>query len=157
MNLVKMLRLLQWINEYISLKYCVYDSYWNKWVINKSYISDLAKFNNIIGRMELYVTDKKDKENAVYMLEWFKKEMDARDYIYDDFIEWAEEQENNLKTDVDAEQLKNNYRELKRIFHPYKGGNNEKFDYMMQWYNFRTQYGFDKDADRWADSGCATQ
>jgi hypothetical protein len=99
MNLVKMLRLLQWINEYISLKYCVYDSYWNKWVINKSYISDLAKFNNIIGRMELYVTDKKDKENAVYMLEWFKKEMDARDYIYDDFIEWAEEQENNLKTE----------------------------------------------------------
>ena len=87
MNLVKMLRLLQWINEYISLKYCVYDSYWNKWVINKSYISDLAKFNNIIGRMELYVTDKKDKENAVYMLEWFKKEMDARDYIYDDFID----------------------------------------------------------------------
>ena len=49
--------------------------------------------------MELYVTDKKDKENAVYMLEWFKKEMDARDYIYDDFIEWAEEQENNLKTE----------------------------------------------------------
>ena len=42
--------------------------------------------------MELYVTDKKDKENAVYMLEWFKKEMDARDYIYDDFIEWAASQ-----------------------------------------------------------------
>jgi hypothetical protein len=27
------------------------------------------------------------------MVEWFKKEMEARDFIYEDFIEWAEEQE----------------------------------------------------------------
>jgi hypothetical protein len=49
------------------------------------------KLNNIIGRLELYVNDKKDKESAVYMVEWFKKEMDARDFDYDDFMEWAED------------------------------------------------------------------
>lgn len=94
-----MLRLFYWINEYISVKYANYDSYWNEWVIKKKYINDLAKFNNIIGRLELYVTDKKDKENAVYMVEWLKKEMDERDYMYDDFIEWAEEQETLQKTE----------------------------------------------------------
>jgi hypothetical protein len=25
------------------------------------------------------------------MVEWFKREMDARDFDYDNFIEWAEE------------------------------------------------------------------
>jgi hypothetical protein len=40
------------------------------------------KLNNIIGRLELYVNDKKDKESAVYMVEWFKREMDARDFDY---------------------------------------------------------------------------
>lgn len=93
MNLVKTLRLFYWINEYIELKYSNYDSHLNHSVIKSTYINDLAKFNNIIGRLEVYIRDKKDKENGVYMIEWFKRELDSRDYMYDDFIEWAEEQE----------------------------------------------------------------
>lgn len=90
MNLKKTLRLFYWINEYILLEFSNYDSKWNEIVLKKCYVSDLAKLNNIIGRLELYINDKKDKENAVYMIEWFKKEMEARDFIYDDFIAWAE-------------------------------------------------------------------
>jgi hypothetical protein len=95
MNLTKQLRLFYWINDYILLKFSNYNDECNDWVLKKSFISDIAKFNNILGRLELYINDKKDKENAVYMVEWFKKEMDERDYMYDDFLEWAEEQENN--------------------------------------------------------------
>lgn len=93
MNLTKTLHLLYWINDYIILKFSNYDNVWNEIVVKKKYVSDLAKLNNIIGRLELYIVDKKDKENAVYMVEWFKKEMEARDFIYEDFIEWAEEQQ----------------------------------------------------------------
>jgi hypothetical protein len=93
MNLTKMLRLFYWINDYIILKFSNYDRTWNEIVLKQKYVSDLAKLNNIIGRLELYIVDKKDKENAVYMVEWFKKEMEARDFIYEDFIEWAEEQQ----------------------------------------------------------------
>jgi|TARA_B110000503_G_C7148474_1_gene414032 hypothetical protein len=93
MNLTKKLHLLYWINQYIIYKFSNYDNVWNEIVLKKNYVSDIAKFNNIIGRLELYIVDRKDKENAVYMVEWFKKEMDARDYNYDDFIEWAEEQQ----------------------------------------------------------------
>lgn len=82
-----------WVNQYIIFKFSNYDNVWNEIVLKKNYVSDIAKFNNIIGRLELYIVDRKDKENAVYMVEWFKKEMDARDYNYDDFIEWAEEQQ----------------------------------------------------------------
>ena len=81
------------VNQYIIFKFSNYDNVWNEIVLKKNYVSDIAKFNNIIGRLELYIVDRKDKENAVYMVEWFKKEMDARDYNYDDFIEWAEEQQ----------------------------------------------------------------
>lgn len=98
MNLVKTLRLFYWINEYIALKYSNYDTHLNHSVIKSTYINDLAKFNNIIGRLEVYIRDKKDKENGVYMIEWFKREMDSRDFMYDDFIEWAEEQE-KINTD----------------------------------------------------------
>jgi hypothetical protein len=93
MNLTKTLQLYYWINDYIIHQFSNFDSVWNEIVLKKKYVSDLSKLNNIIGRLELYVMDKKDKENAVYMVEWFKKEMESRDFIYEDFIEWAEEQE----------------------------------------------------------------
>jgi len=92
MNLTKTLHLFYWINKYIVFKFSNYDNVWNEIVLKEKYVSDIAKFNNIIGRLELYIVDRKDKENAVYMVEWFKREMDARDYTYEDFIEWAEEQ-----------------------------------------------------------------
>lgn len=95
MNLPKMLRLFYWINEYILTHYSYHDSQKLQWVLKRDYVLDLMKFNNIIGRFELYLNDKKDKENCVYMVEWFKREMDNRDFDYDEFIEWAEEQENN--------------------------------------------------------------
>ena len=47
--------------------------------------------------MELYVNEKKDKENGVYMVEWFKKEMYDTDWDYYDFMEWAEEFSKTLK------------------------------------------------------------
>ena len=93
MNLTKTLHLFYWINKYIVFKFSNYDNVWNEIVLKEKYVSDIAKFNNIIGRLELYISDRKDKENAVYMVEWFKREMDARDYTYEDFIEWAEEQQ----------------------------------------------------------------
>ena len=95
MNLVKMLRLFSMINDYVLLKYSDFDSSRNKIILDREYVIDLMKLNNIIGRMELYVNDKKDKENGVYMVEWFKKEMYATDWDYDSFIEWAEEYSNN--------------------------------------------------------------
>lgn len=95
MNLVKMLRLFTFINEYVLLNFSEFDSTRNKIVLDRNYVVDLMKLNNIIGRLELYVNDKKDKESAVYMVEWFKREMDARDFNYDNFIEWAEEQITN--------------------------------------------------------------
>jgi len=95
MNLVKMLRLFSMINDYVLLKYSDFDSSRNKIILDREYVIDLMKLNNIIGRMELYVNDKKDKESGVYMVEWFKKEMYATDWDYDSFIEWAEEYSNN--------------------------------------------------------------
>ena len=91
MNLVKTLRLFYFINDYVLLKYSNIDSTRNKIVLDRNYVTDLMKLNNIIGRLELYLNDKKDKESAVYMVEWFKREMDARDFSYDDFMEWAED------------------------------------------------------------------
>ena len=90
-----MLRLFTFINEYVLLNFSEFDSTRNKIVLDRNYVVDLMKLNNIIGRLELYVNDKKDKESAVYMVEWFKREMDARDFNYDNFIEWAEEQITN--------------------------------------------------------------
>jgi hypothetical protein len=83
------------INDYVLLKYSDFDSSRNKIILDREYVIDLMKLNNIIGRMELYVNDKKDKESGVYMVEWFKKEMYATDWDYDSFIEWAEEYSNN--------------------------------------------------------------
>jgi hypothetical protein len=91
MNLVKTLRLFYYINDYVLLKFSNIDSLRNKIILDRNYVVDLMKLNNIIGRLELYINDKKDKESAVYMVEWFKREMDIRDFDYEDFMEWAEE------------------------------------------------------------------
>jgi len=91
MNLVKTLRLFCYINDYVLLKYSNIDSTRNKIVLDRNYVTDLMKLNNIIGRLELYLNDKKDKESAVYMIEWFKREMYARYFDYDGFMEWAED------------------------------------------------------------------
>lgn len=90
-----MLRLFYWINEYVLLHFSYHDSEFKEIVLKRDYVLDLMKFNNIIGRFELYLNDKKDKENCVYMVYWFKREMESRFYDYEEFIEWAEEQERN--------------------------------------------------------------
>jgi uncharacterized protein YsxB (DUF464 family) len=95
MNLNKTLRLFTWINEYVMLHHSSYFSESNNIYLKQDYVLDLMKLNNIIGRFELYLKDKKDKENCVYMVEWFKREMNNCHFDYDDFIEWAEEQESN--------------------------------------------------------------
>lgn len=93
MNLKKTLRLFYWINEYVLLHFSYIDGTKNNIVLTSEYILDLVKLNNIIGRFELYLNDKKDKENCVYMVEWFKREMEKRDLDYNEFMTWAEEQE----------------------------------------------------------------
>lgn len=93
MNLKKTLRLFYWVNEYVILHFSYIDSTKNNIVLKREYILDLCKLNNIIGRFELYLNDKKDKENCIYMVEWFKREMNNRDFDYDEFMTWAEEQE----------------------------------------------------------------
>jgi hypothetical protein len=47
---------------------------------------------------------------------------------------------------VDTDNLKKNYRDLQVKLHPDKGGNAEEFKYMMKWYRFREEYGFNRDA-----------
>lgn len=91
MNLVKILQLYHCINDYFLLKYSSFDNTMNKIVLRRDYVIDLMKFNRIIGKMEIYVNEKKDKENGIYMIEWFKKEMYETNLDYDDFMEWAEE------------------------------------------------------------------
>ena len=91
MNLIKILQLYHCINDYFLLKYSSFDNTKNKIVLERDYVIDLMKFNRIIGKMEIYVNEKKDKENGIYMVEWFKKEMYESDFDYDDFMECAEE------------------------------------------------------------------
>jgi SpoVK/Ycf46/Vps4 family AAA+-type ATPase len=47
---------------------------------------------------------------------------------------------------VDTDNLKKNYRDLQVKLHPDKGGNAEEFKYMMEWFRFRENYGFNRDA-----------
>ena len=99
MNLKKLLRLFHFINDYVLLKYSNTDSERMVIVLDRNRVINLMKLNNIIGRMEIYVNEKKDKESGVYMVEWFKKEMYATDWDYDDFILWAEEYSKNQIND----------------------------------------------------------
>lgn len=94
-----MLRLFHLINDYVLLKFSNIDTNRNKIILDRDYVLDLMKLNNIIGRMDIYINDKKDKESGVYMVEWFKREMYARDWDYEDFIQWAEEYATNQMTE----------------------------------------------------------
>ena len=95
MNLKKILRLFHLINDYVLLKYSDIDTSRNVIYLDRNRVINLMKLNNIIGRMEIYINDKEDKESGIYMIEWFKKEMYLVDWDYDDFIKWAEEYSNN--------------------------------------------------------------
>jgi len=95
MNLNRTLHLFYWINEYVILHHSTYFSEFNNSFLRNDYVLDLMKLNNIIGRFELYLKEKKDKENCVYMIEWFKREMNNCNFDYDEFMEWAEDKENN--------------------------------------------------------------
>jgi hypothetical protein len=99
MNLKKMLRLFHLINDYVLLKYSDIDTARNIIFLDRNRVVNLMKLNNIIGRMEIYVNEREDKENSIYMVEWFKKEMYLVDWDYDDFIKWAEEYSINQMND----------------------------------------------------------
>lgn len=99
MNLNHTLRLFHWVNEYVLLKYSDYNDF-HKIVLKREYVLDLVRLNKIIAKLEFYVKDVKDKENAVYMVLLFEREMNDTDFLYyDDFMDWAREKESEEPKD----------------------------------------------------------
>jgi hypothetical protein len=99
MNLNHTLRLFYWVNEYVLLKYSHYNDRHNI-VLKREYVLDLVRLNKIIAKLEFYVKDVKDKENAVYMVLLFEREMNDTDFLfYDDFMDWAREKESEEPKD----------------------------------------------------------
>lgn len=93
MNLSHTLRLFNWVNEYVLLKYSSYNELDNI-VLKREYVLDLVRLNKIIAKLEFYIKDVKDKENAVYMVLLFEREMNNTAFLdYDDFMDWARERE----------------------------------------------------------------
>ena len=50
-------------------------------------------YTNILGRLEVYLLDKKDLENAHYLIKWWEKEFDERDYSLNAFKSWLNDYE----------------------------------------------------------------
>ena len=60
--------------------------------LTKDYVSDIVKLSNILGRLEVYLLDKKDLENAHYICKWFEKEFED-EYSMEDFKDWLNDNE----------------------------------------------------------------
>ena len=73
-------------DEYIWANYS-YTNKNEKSSLTKDYVSDIVKLSNILGRLEVYLLDKKDLENAHYICKWFEKEFED-EYSMEDFQEW---------------------------------------------------------------------
>jgi len=73
-------------DEYIWANY----SYINKnekSSLTKEYINDIVKLSNILGRLEVYLLDKKDIQTADLICKWFEKEFED-EYSMEDFKDW---------------------------------------------------------------------
>jgi hypothetical protein len=73
-------------DQFIFANFCNSDKH-EKFSLQKTYIEDISKLSNIMGRLEIYLYDKKDIENAHYMVLWFEKEFEEN-YSMDAFKEW---------------------------------------------------------------------
>lgn len=77
------------ITEYIKLNFSHFCDEFGMIMYNEGIVEDIAKFNYIIGRMENYLSDKKDFENFELMENWFMKELDERNYVLSDYLEFV--------------------------------------------------------------------
>jgi len=73
------------VTAYIIANFSHYCEEFGDVMVKSNIVEDIAKMNYIIGRMENYLTDKMDVENFQLMEDWFKREMEERDYVYSDF------------------------------------------------------------------------
>ena len=78
------------ITEFILLYHSKPDIARNSCTLNDWQVYDVAKFSEIIGRMENYLVDKEDYDNFDLMLEYFKREFDERSYEWSTFQEHIE-------------------------------------------------------------------
>jgi hypothetical protein len=79
-------------NEYIWAEFCYTDKS-EKLSLQKNYVEDIFVLSNILGRLEVYLLDKKDLENAHYLIKWWEKEFDERDYSLNAFKSWLNDYE----------------------------------------------------------------
>jgi hypothetical protein len=79
-------------NEYIWEEFCYTDKS-EKLSLQKNYVEDIFVLSNILGRLEVYLLDKKDIENAHYLIQWWEKEFDDRDYSLKAFKSWLNDYE----------------------------------------------------------------
>lgn len=78
------------ITKYIIRHYSELDLRHNCSMLESAFVNDIAKLNYIIGRMDGYISGKKDYENFDLMDEWFMKEMTDRCYSMKDFLQFIE-------------------------------------------------------------------
>jgi len=73
-------------DEYIWANFC-YVNKNEKSSLTKDFVSDIAKLSNILGRLEVYLLDKKDIETADLICKWFEQEFED-EYSMEDFKDW---------------------------------------------------------------------
>lgn len=73
------------VTDYIIANFSHYCAEFGDIMVKSNIVEDIAKMNYIVGRMENYLTDKMDVENFNLMEDWFKRELEQRDYVLSDF------------------------------------------------------------------------
>ncbi len=74
-------------DEFIFETYCFTDKM-ERLSLRKEHIFNISHLANIIGKLEVYLNDRKDVEQAYYACKWFEKEFEELDYSLSDFREW---------------------------------------------------------------------
>lgn len=79
-------------DEFIWAEFCFTDKS-EKFSLQKVYVFDIVKLSNILGRLEIYLLDKKDLELANYLVLWWEKEFDELGYSMKAFKNWLQDNE----------------------------------------------------------------
>lgn len=80
---------LKYITDYIISEYSHYVEQMGDMMIFKNIVVDISKFSHIIGRMENYLV-REDSENFELMEEYLKREFEASNYVWSDFLKFIE-------------------------------------------------------------------